>query len=111
MSRFLWLLIEAHHMRQLLSGFFLQYNEKGGTVRKVGCKVAGRSRLIIGTKSCPGFFQQHRLLAKVLLLRWPFNIASLAKCPIMLRNRIFRLIRKRHDPFIEPLHKCLLLFD
>ena len=44
MSRFLWLLIEAHHMRQLLS-----------------------------------FFQQHRLLAKVLLLRWPFNIASMAK--------------------------------
>ena len=80
MSRFLWLLIEAHHMRQLLSGFFLQYNEKGGAVRKVGCKVAGRSRLIIGTKFCPGFFQQHRLLAKVLLLRWPFNIASMAKC-------------------------------
>ena len=31
MSRFLWLLIEAHHMRQLLSGIFLQYNEKGGS--------------------------------------------------------------------------------
>ena len=67
MSRFLWLLIEAHHMRQLLSGFFCSIM-KGGAVRKVGCKVAGRS-----------FFQQHRLLAKVLLLRWPFNIASMAK--------------------------------
>ena len=25
------------------------------------------------------FFQQHRLLAKVLLLRWPFQLASMAK--------------------------------
>ena len=29
---------------------------KIGSVRKVSCKVGGRSRLIIGTKSCPGFF-------------------------------------------------------
>ena len=41
--------------------------------------MPGRSRLIIGTKSCPGFFQQHRLLAKVLLLRWPFNLVPMAK--------------------------------
>ena len=70
-----------------LGSFLLSYTdglltvglENKGSVRKVGCKVAGRSRLIIGTKSFPGFFQQHRLLAKVLLLRWPFNIASMAK--------------------------------
>ena len=30
-------------------------------------------------KILSGLFQQHRLLAKVLLLRWPFQLASLAK--------------------------------
>ena len=30
-------------------------------------------------KILSGLFQQHRLLAKVLLLRWPFQLASMAK--------------------------------
>ena len=60
----------------------------------------GRSRLIIGTKSCPGFFfssigylpKYYCFDGHLILLRWPSIIASLAKYTIMLRNRIFRLI-------------------
>ena len=73
-----------------------------GSVRKGGCKIAERSRLIIGTKSCPGFFSSIGYLPKYYccvghfsLLRWPSIIASLAKYPLMLRNRIFRLIPRR----------------
>ena len=50
----------------LLLGSVVVVEAYNGSVRKIGCKVAVRSRLIIGTKSFPGFFQQHRLLAKVL---------------------------------------------
>ena len=39
-----------------VSGTALAQSDHFGSVRKVGCKVVGRSRLIIGTKSCPGFF-------------------------------------------------------
>ena len=53
-----------------------------GSVRKGGCKIAERSRLIIGTKSCPGFFSSIGYLPKYYccvghfsLLRWPSIIA------------------------------------
>ena len=83
---------------QIISIFVLKTY---GSVRKVGCKVVGRSRLIIGTKSCPGFFfssidylpKYYCCVGHFSLLRWPSIIAALAKYTVMLRNRIFRLIR------------------
>ena len=76
-----------------------------GSVWKVGCKVAGEAGWSSGQNPVRAFFGSIGYLPKyycfvghLILFRWQSIIASLAKCPIMLRNRIFRLIPKRKPP-------------